>query len=179
VIVSELSVTCCKYHPERRGLKHHFRVRSSKEEKESTPYFDQASDLGFTLLNTPGVYTQFPFSGPKRPSTIDLAFANPHMFSVFRSWDASSLHTTGSDHAPILITIRPPTPYYDKPRLRWQEADWPGLTDRLKCWLVPPLPSPHSPPSPNQLDQWFSSALSTLTTAIEATAPHSRPSPRS
>jgi len=41
------------------------------------------------------------------------------------------------------------------------------------------VPPPPDAPSPNQLDQWFSSALSTLTTPIEATAPHSCRSPRS
>jgi len=152
------------------------RLRSSKEEKDSAPYFDRASDLGFTLLNTPAVYTRFPFSGNHRPSTIDLAFANPHMFPAFRSWDASSLPSTGSDHAPIMITLRPPSPYNDKPRPRWEEADWPSLTDKLKNWLVPPPPET---PSPNQLNQWFSSALAALTSTIETTAPRSRPSPRS
>ena len=50
------------------------------------------------------------------------------------------------------------------------------MTDKLKNWLVPPLPET---PSPNQLNQWCSSALAALTTTIEATAPRSRPSPRS
>jgi len=99
------------------------RLLSSKEEKESAPYFDRASERGFTLLNTPGIYTQFTFSGTHRPGIIDLAFANPHMFSAFRSRDASSLSSTGSDHAHITIALRPPTPYKDKPRPRWQEAD--------------------------------------------------------
>jgi len=67
------------------------RLLSSKEEKESAPYFDRASDLGCTLLSTPGIYTRFPFSVTHRPTAIDLAFANPHMFSAFRSGDASSL----------------------------------------------------------------------------------------
>jgi len=40
-----------------------FRLLSSKEERESAPYFDSGSDLGFTLLHTPGIYTLFPFSG--------------------------------------------------------------------------------------------------------------------
>jgi len=75
-----------------------------------------------------------------------------------------------------MITLRPPSPDNDKPRPRWEEADWPGLTDKLKNWLVPPLPETGSP---NQLNQWFSSALSALTTTIEATAARSRPSPRS
>jgi len=32
-------------------------LMSSKEQGESAPYFDRATDLGFTLLNTPGIYT--------------------------------------------------------------------------------------------------------------------------
>jgi len=84
------------------------RLLTSKEERESAPYVDRASDKGFPLLNTPGVYSRFPFSGAYRPSAIDLAFANPHMTTAFHSWDASSLPSTGSDHAPILTTFRPP-----------------------------------------------------------------------
>ena len=61
------------------------RLLSAKEENESAPYFDRATDLGFTLLNTPGVYTRFPFTGIHRPCAIYLAFANPHMFPAFRS----------------------------------------------------------------------------------------------
>jgi len=139
------------------------RLLSSKEEKESAPYCDRVSDLGFTLLNTPVVYTGFPFSGNHRPSTNDLAFANPHMFSAFHSWDPSSLPSTGSDHTPITVTLRPPSPYNNRPRPRWDEADWPSLTDKLKNWRVPPRPKT---PAPNQLDQWFSSALAALTTGI-------------
>ena len=152
------------------------RLLCSNDEKESAPYFNRATDLGFTLLNTPGVYTRFPFSGSHKPSTIDLAFANPHMFSAFRSWDALSLPSIGLDHTPIIVTVRPPSLHNDKPTPRWQEADWPGLTNQLKNWLVPPPPEN---PSPNQLDQWFSSALFTLTAVIENTASRSRPSPRS
>ena len=82
----------------------------------------------------------------------------------------------GSDHAPILISLRPPSPHNDKPRPRWQDTDWPGLTGRLKSWQIPPPPDA---PSPNQLDQWFSSALSALSTTIENDTPRSRPSPKS
>jgi len=152
------------------------RLLSSREEKESAPYFDRASELGFTLLNTPGVYTRFPFSGSHRPSSIDLAFTNPDIFSAFDSCDASSFPVTGSDHAPMIITQRPPTPYHERPRPRWQDADWPSLTDRLNNWLVP---APPETPSPNQLDPWLSSSLATLTAVIENTAPRSRPAPRS
>jgi len=152
------------------------RVLTWREGKESARYFDRASDLGFTLLNTSGVYTWCPFSGTPRPSSIHLAFTNPHIFSAFHSWNASSLPTMESDHAPIIITLRPPAPYNERPSPCWQDADWPSLTDRLKNWIVPP---PHESPSPNQLDQGFSSALSTVTAVIDNTAPRSRPSPRS
>jgi len=155
-----------------------YRLLSSNEEKESAPYFNRASELGFTLLNTPVVYTRFPFSGTHRPSAIDLAFANPRMFSAFRSWDASSLPSTGSDQAQIEISHRPPTPHNDKPRPRWQEADWPNLTEKLKNWLIHAR-APAEIPSPSQLDQWFSSDLSALTTVVDTTAPRSSPSPRS
>jgi len=64
----------------------------------------------------------------------------------------------------------------DRPRPRWQDTNWLGLTDRLKTWQIPPPPNA---PSPNQLDQWFSSALTTLTTLIEGDTPRSRPSPKS
>ena len=73
------------------------RVISRSEEKATTPYFDRASDLAYSLLNTPGVYTRFPLSGPFRSSAIDLAFANPLIRPAFVSWDATTLHSTGSD----------------------------------------------------------------------------------
>ena len=79
------------------------RVISRSEEKASTPYFDRATDLAYSLRNTPGVYTRFPLSGTFRPSAIDLAFANSLVRQAFLSWDASSLPSTGSDHVPILI----------------------------------------------------------------------------
>ena len=122
------------------------RLLSAKEERESAPYFGLAMDLGSTLLNTPGIYTRFPFTGTHRPSTIHLAFPNPRIFPAFRSGDASVLPCTGSDHAPILISLRPPSTHNDKPRPRWQETDWPGLSDKLKSWQIPP---PLTRPPPN------------------------------
>ena len=40
------------------------RVFSYTEELESAPFYNLASEPGFRLLNTPGVYTRFPLSGP-------------------------------------------------------------------------------------------------------------------
>ena len=53
-----------------------FRLPSRKEDAMSSPYYDLASDLGYSLLNTPGVYTSFPMASNHRRSVIDLAFAN-------------------------------------------------------------------------------------------------------
>jgi len=90
--------------------------------------------------------------------------------------DSFSLPSTGLDHALILISLGPPFPHNDKPRPRRPEVDCPSPSDKIKAWHVPPPPTA---PAPNQLDQWFSSALSALTTTLEATAPRSSPSPRS
>jgi len=98
------------------------------------------------------------------------------MFPAFHSWDTSSLPSTGSDHTPTLISLYPPSPHNDKPRPRWQETDWPGLTGRLKNWLIPPPPNT---PSIQQLDQSFSSGYSALTATIQNHTPRSRPSPKS
>ena len=59
------------------------RVISRSEEKASTPYFDRATDLAYSLLNTPGVYTRFLLSGTIGPSAIDLAPANPLIRPAF------------------------------------------------------------------------------------------------
>ena len=85
------------------------RVTSPSEEKASALYFDRATDLAYSLLNTPGVYTRFPLSGTFRPSAIDLAFANPLIRPAFQTWDATTLPSTGSDHVPILIHLIAPT----------------------------------------------------------------------
>ena len=70
------------------------RVISRSGEKASTPYFDRATDLAYSQLNTPGVYTRFPLAGTFRPSAIDLAFANPLIRPAFMSWDATTLPST-------------------------------------------------------------------------------------
>jgi len=62
----------------------------------STPYFDMATDLGFTLLNTPGVFTRFSMSLIGRPGVLDLAFACPLLAQYFTDW-SDPLPSTGSD----------------------------------------------------------------------------------
>ena len=152
------------------------RVFSYSEELESAPFYNLASDRGFRLLNTPGIYTRFPLSGSHRPSAIDLAFANPLMSPAFVAWDTTSLPSTGSDHVPILITLAPRT---SKPVPRvpcWDMTDWEKLRPRLQTFCTPPAPA-H--PSPAQLDKWCSSSLNSLTALLMEETPLSRPSLRS
>jgi len=51
----------------------------------SSPYFDRASSLLFSLLNTPGVYTRFPFTSNPRPAVLHLSFANSALLPYFSS----------------------------------------------------------------------------------------------
>jgi len=73
----------------------------------STPYFDRATDLGFTLLNTPGVFPLFSMSLIGRPGVLDLAFACPLLAPYFTEW-SDPLRSTGSDHIPILLRFEAP-----------------------------------------------------------------------
>ena len=151
-------------------------IISRCEEKASTPYFDRATDLAYSLLNTPGVYTRFPLSGSFRPSAIDLAFANPLIRPAFLSWDATSLPSTGSDHVPILILLAASSDELAPPRPMWEKADWDNLETPIKELHIPPAPTS---PSPDQLDTWFAHSLDALTALIRLHTPISRPSPRS
>jgi len=73
----------------------------------SSPYFDRASAQLFSLLNTPGVYTRFPFTSNDRPAVLDLSFANTAWLLYFYSWNPSLL-PTGSDHTALTIILSTP-----------------------------------------------------------------------
>jgi len=51
----------------------------------TTRYFDAAFQVPYHLLNTPGVYTRFPFDTSSQPSFLDLAFANTALSSFVSS----------------------------------------------------------------------------------------------
>jgi len=53
-----------------------WRSLSEREFTIFTRYFDAAFEAPYHLLNTPEVYTRFPFDTTSRPSVLDLAFAN-------------------------------------------------------------------------------------------------------
>jgi len=84
-------------------------LRSFKEDEiaTSSPYFDRATDLGFCLLNTPGVFTRFSMSLIGRPGVLDLAFACPLLAPYFSEW-SDPLPSMGSDHIPILLRFDAP-----------------------------------------------------------------------
>lgn len=108
------------------------------EQRESAPDFCLASELGFLLLNTPGVSSCFLFSGTNRPSTFYLFFTNSLMFPAFLSWDAISLPSTGSDHLLIPLSVKPGKLYSEEPRPRWPDSDWSTIPDTLAAWQIPP-----------------------------------------
>ena len=71
VVVGDFNIP----HPLSDPLRAHF----SEELALSFPYFTRASELGYELLNLPGVSTCFPLGGTSHPSVIDLAFASPRL----------------------------------------------------------------------------------------------------
>jgi len=148
---------------------------SHKEISSSTPYFEKAAESGFALLNPPGEYTRFPLVGKARPSVIDLAFANPPLLPLVKSWEAS-LPSTGSDHIPITMTLATPSPNHKPPRPRWADTDWETLDPVIKGFKVPAAPQCPTPP---QLDDWMSESLNHLVALPKEHTPVSRPSPHS
>jgi len=59
------------------------RSYSCRDLAASFPYFSRTADLGFELLNLPGVFTRFPWDSATRPSVIDLSFPSPLLFPFF------------------------------------------------------------------------------------------------
>jgi len=98
------------------------RSLSEREFIISTGYFDAAFDVPYHLLNTPAVYTRFPFGTISRPSVLDLAFANTALSPLVSSWD-TTLPSTGSDHIPCVITLKPPTIMLTRPTRHWALLD--------------------------------------------------------
>ena len=86
--------------------------------------------------------------GKARSSVIDLAFANPPLLPLVKSWEVS-LPSTGSDHVPITITLAAPSLNRKPPLPRWADTDWETLDQIIKGFKVPVAPSCPAPP---QLD---------------------------
>jgi len=145
---------------------------SQREISSSTLYFEKAAESGFALLNPPCEYTRFPLVGKACPSVIDLAFANPPLLPLIKSWEAS-LPSTGSDHIPITITLAVPSLNQKPLRPPWADTDWKTLDLIIRDFKVPAAPSCPTPP---QLDQWMSESLNGLVAILKEHTPVSRPS---
>ena len=148
------------------------RACSPREIVSLTPYFEKAAETSFALLNPPGEFTRFPLAGKARPSVINLAFANPLLLPLFKSWEVS-LPSTGSDHVPITINLAPPTLIPSPRRPRWSDTDWVTQSPLIKGFGVPPAPAC---PSPADLDKWLAGSLDRLTALLKEHTPVSRPS---
>ena len=116
------------------------RSHSAEELATSFPYFSRSSELGFGLLNQPGVYTRFPLGGSGRPSVLDLSFASPSLLPFCQTWD-NPLPSTGSDHVPVQIILSHPLTSPPPPSPNWSLTDWPALAPLLKDFTVPSPPS--------------------------------------
>jgi len=152
-------------------------LRSFKENEIATsaPYFDRATDLGFSLLNTPGVYTPFSMSLIGRPGVLDLAFACPLLAPYFTEW-SDPLPSTGSDHIPILLRFEAPLFRAPPPTPNWALSDWPSLDNALKSTTISPPPSL---PTTSSLDVWFRTNLDKVTSQLSLHTPLKRVTYRS
>jgi len=148
------------------------RFLSNYDQFISSPYFDRVSALLFFLLNTPGVYTRFPFTTNHCPAVLDLSFAHSAFLPYFSAWNPSLL-PTGSDHTALSIVLstlllKPP------PRgLNWKHIDWDHISPllaKLELTAPPALPTPHT------LDPWFDHSLAKITHLITSNTPSKCPS---
>ena len=128
-------------------------LRCFKEGELTTSvlYFDRATELGFSLLNTPGVYTRLAMSLVERPRVIDLAVACPLLAPYFAE-RSDPLPSTGTDHIPISLCFDPPLFRAPPPQPNWALMDWPLVDEALKSIKIPPRPPL---PTSRSVGVWF------------------------
>ena len=147
------------------------RVFKEDEIATSTAYFDRVTDLGFSLLNTPGVFTRFSMSLIGRPGVLDRAFACPLLTPYFMEW-SDPLPSTGSDHIPILLRFEAPLFRAPPPTPNWALTDWASMETALKSTTISPPPPPL--PTTRWLDVWFSTNLGRVTSQFALHTPMKR-----
>jgi len=148
------------------------RLLSGYDQFISSPYFDRASAQLFSLLNTPGVYTRFPFTCNHRPVVLDLSFANTALLLFFSSWK-NSLPPTGSDPTALSIILSTPLVKPPPKGLNWKYTDW----DHISLLLADlTLATPPALSTPHSLDLWFNDCLAKITHLITSNIPTKRPS---
>jgi len=151
------------------------RVFKEDEIATSSPYFDRATDLAFSLLNTPGVFTRFSISLVVHSGVLDLAFACPLLSPYLSEW-SDHLPSTRSDHIPILLRFEAPLFCAPSPTPNWALSDWATLESSLKATTI--SPPPLLPPM-RSLDVWFSTNLGTVTSQFALHTPLKRVTYRS
>ena len=151
------------------------RAGSEKEFTICTRHFDAAFDAPYPSLNTPRVYPRFPFDTIARPSVLDLAFANTALSRLVSSWDTPR-PSTGSDHIPCVITLKPPAIMLAPPTPHWALLDMDYVGKALDAFTTLPCPAR---PTPNSLSRWFDISSTRLTFLLPFHAPSKRRCPRS
>jgi len=140
----------------------------------SARYPDAAFDVPYHLLNTPGVYTRFPFDSISRPSVLNLAFANTALSPFVSSWD-TPLPSTGSDHVPCVITLSSPAIMLPPPHPPVGPSRPARSRKGSGCLHLLPCPAKATPSS---LSRWFDISSTRLTSCLTFHAPSRRPCPR-
>ena len=159
---------------------HHYstdpgRAVSRREYQASEPFFSTADHRGFSLLNTPGVYTRFPLSGIGRPSVLDLAFSSASLTPSLSRWD-TPYKSTGSDHVPILFSFATPALAPPRPTPDWTRLDWEAALGLLKSIEVQPPPQFLTAKA---LDTWFECFTARIKGSLSLHAPMKTSCPRS
>jgi hypothetical protein len=127
----------------------------------SEPFMDLALDLGYHLLNSPGIYTHFPYYTHHKPLTIDLTFAHQPLATFRISWDNSTLstdsnHTSSRTKIYLTFTISPYT------TTDLHNIDWNTTSQDLKDLEIQDFSLY------NNLDSWFDHAYSLITNTMSS-----------
>ena len=148
------------------------RLLMDHDEFIGSPYFNRASAYLFSLLNTPGIYTRFPFTNNHHPAVLDLSFANSALLPYFSCWNPS-LPPTGWDHTPLTIILSTPLLKPPPRGLNWKYMDW----DQIRPLLADlSLTAPPALPTQDTLDRCFDDSLAKITHLITSNTPTERPS---
>jgi len=152
-------------------------LRTFKDDElaTSTPYFDRATELGFSLLHTLGIFTCFSMSLIGRPGVLDLPFACPLLAPYLAEW-SDPLPCTGADHVPILLCFEAPLFRAPPPAPNWALTEWPLLEISLKATSIPPAPPL---PTTRSQDVWFKTNLDRITAQLALHTPLKRVTYRS
>jgi len=147
-------------------------LRTFKEDKLTTsaPYFDRATEMGFSLLNTAGVFTLFSMSLIGCPGVLDLAFACTLLAAYCAEW-SDPLPSTGSHHIQVLLRFEGPFFRAPPPAPNWAQTEWPVLDSSLKAASISPTPRL---PTTMCLDVWFKTNLDKITAQLGLHTPVKR-----